>query len=250
MISMDVSLRDKVILVTGSSRGIGREIALKCAKEGAKVIVNYHENRDAAKSVSDLLEKSSYEHLLIKADVTNELDVARLYRESVRRFGQIDVLINNAGKCDDNYIQFMDIQRWKEIIDVNLTSTYLCSRIVSKSMIAKRKGKIINIASLKGQLGSEGQCNYAASKAGVIGLTKSLAKEMGNFGIAVNAVCPGFIVTDLNRKNKNKIKIAERMSTLSCKKSLDDFLSFVVLLCSDQISGISGQVFNLDSRIF
>lgn len=247
---MDVTLRDKVILVTGSSRGIGREMVLRCAREGASVVINYHEDSKSAKEVCELLDSSSGKYLLIKADVTKESEVMELYKKTLQHFGKIDVLINNAGKCDDDYIQFMSLQRWKQTIDLNLTSVYLCSRIISKSMIAKKKGKIINIASLKGQLGSEGQCNYAASKAGIIGLSKSLAKEMGSFGVAVNAVCPGFIVTDLNRGNTNKVNIAERMSSLGYKNALDDFLSFVTLLCSDEIKEISGQVFNLDSRIF
>lgn len=247
---MEINLQDKVILVTGSSRGIGRAMAVRCAYEGAAVVVNYRENRQAAEEVCGLLESHHCKYLLVKADVTKESDVVRLHKETLQKFGRIDILINNAGKCDDDYIQFMSLSRWQEIINVNLTSAYLCSRVVSRSMIAERKGKIINIASLKGQLGSEGQCNYAASKAGIIGLTKSLAKEMGNFGVAVNAVCPGYITTDLNRGNTNKVQIAERMSTLSYKGALDDFLSFIVLLCSDAICGISGQAFNLDSRIF
>ncbi len=247
---MEINLQDKVILVTGSSRGIGRAMAVRCAYEGAAVVVNYHENRQAAEEVCGLLESHHSKYLLVKADVTKESDVVRLHKETLQKFGRIDILINNAGKCDDDYIQFMSLSRWQEIINVNLTSAYLCSRVVSRSMIAERKGNIINIASLKGQLGSEGQCNYAASKAGIIGLTKSLAKEMGNFGVAVNAVCPGYITTDLNRGNTNKVQIAERMSTLSYKGALDDFLSFIVLLCSDAICGISGQAFNLDSRIF
>lgn len=247
---MELNLHGKVVLITGSSRGLGRAMAVRCANEGAAVIVNYHENRQAAEEVCGLLESHHRKYLLVKADVTKESEVVRLHKETLQKFERIDILINNAGKCDDDYIQFMSLSRWQEIINVNLTSAYLCSRVVSRSMIAERKGKIINIASLKGQLGSEGQCNYAASKAGIIGLTKSLAKEMGNFGVAVNAVCPGYITTDLNRGNTNKVQIAERMSTLSYKGALDDFLSFIVLLCSDAICGISGQAFNLDSRIF
>ena len=222
---MEINLQDKVILVTGSSRGIGRAMAVRCAYEGAAVVVNYHENRQAAEEVCGLLESHHSKYLLVKADVTKESDVVRLHKETLQKFGRIDILINNAGKCDDDYIQFMSLSRWQEIINVNLTSAYLCSRVVSRSMIAERKGKIINIASLKGQLGSEGQCNYAASKAGIIGLTKSLAKEMGNFGVAVNAVCPGYITTDLNRGNTNKVQIEESISTLSYKRALEDFLS-------------------------
>ena len=182
-------------------------------------------------------------------DVTKEKDVSKLYHRVIDEFGKVDVLINNAGKCKDNYVQFMSLEQWNEVLTTNLTSMYLCSRVFSKNMIANGGGKIINISSLKGQLGSEGQCNYAASKAGVIGLTKSLAKEMGMYGVSVNAICPGFIVTDLNRLNSNKAEIAKKMSILREQSSLQDFLTFVIMLSSDLLQGISGQVFNLDSRI-
>lgn len=246
---MNVSLKDKVIVVTGSSRGLGREMVVRFAKEGASVIINYYKNKKCALDLYSKIKMYSSNCIVVQADVTREDDVQKLYRTVIDEFGKIDVLINNAGKCDDNYVQFMSLEQWNEVLTTNLTSIYLCSRVFSKKMIASGKGKIINIASLKGQLGSEGQCNYAASKAGVIGLTKSLAKEMGELGISVNAVCPGFIVTDLNRMNSNKAEIAERMSILRDKRSLEDFLSFIVMLSSDELAGISGQVFNLDSRI-
>ena len=246
---MDISLDGKVVLVTGSSRGLGREMIVRFAKENASVVINYCKNKEAAKELYDQICEYNSNCLLVQADVTKEQDVQNLYKQVLKKFGKIDVLINNAGKCSDNYVQFMSLDQWNEVIMTNLTSIYLCSRIFSRKMIANGKGKIINIASLKGQLGSEGQCNYAASKAGVIGLTKSLAKEMGTYGISVNTICPGFIVTDLNRMNRNKAQIAERMSILRDKRSLEDFLSFVMMLCSDKLIGISGQVFNLDSRI-
>lgn len=246
---MNVSLKEKVVVITGSSRGLGREMAIRFAKEGAFVVINYCKNRQYAVELHNQINQYNYNCLVVQADVTKEDDVQKLYRQVMRRFGKIDVLINNAGKCDDNYVQFMSLQQWNEVLRTNLTSIYLCSRVFSRKMIANRTGKIINIASLKGQLGSEGQCNYAASKAGVIGLTKSLAKEMGKFGVSVNAICPGFIVTDLNRMNNNKAQIAERMSILKDKRSLEDFLSFALMLSSDELLGISGQVFNLDSRI-
>lgn len=246
---MDVSLADKVVVVTGSSRGLGREMVIRLSKENASVVINYCNNKEYAMELYNQIIKYNSNCIAVQADVTKERDVQNLYRLTMKRFGKIDVLINNAGKCDDNYVQFMSLAQWNEVLTTNLTSIYLCSRVFSKRMIANGKGKIINIASLKGQLGSEGQCNYAASKAGVIGLTKSLAKEMGTYGISVNAICPGFIVTDLNRMNRNKAQIAERMSILRDKRSLEDFLSFVMMLCSDKLIGISGQVFNLDSRI-
>lgn len=246
---MNVSLNGRVVVVTGSSRGLGREMVIRFAKEGASVVINYCQNRECALELYKNIGRYNSNCLLVQADVTREEDVQKLYKLTMNEFGKVDVLINNAGTCDDNYVQFMSLEQWNNVLRTNLTSIYLCSRIFSKKMIANGRGKIINIASLKGQLGSEGQCNYAASKAGVIGLTKSLAKEMGELGISVNAICPGFIVTDLNRMNSNKAEIAERMSILRDKRSLEDFLSFVLMLSSDELIGISGQVFNLDSRI-
>lgn len=246
---MNISLKGKVVVVTGSSRGLGCEMVLRFAREGASVVINYCKNREYAVELYKRISQCGSDCMVVQADVTKESDVQKLYREVLNKFGKVDVLVNNAGKCNDNYIQFMSLEQWNDVLMTNLTSIYLCSRVFSKKMIANGGGKIINIASLKGQLGSEGQCNYSASKAGVIGLTKSLAKEMGGFGISVNAICPGFIVTDLNRMNSNKAEIAERMSILRDKRSLEDFLSFVIMLSSDELLGVSGQVFNLDSRI-
>ena len=158
-------------------------------------------------------------------------------------------MINNAGKNDDDFVLFLSEERWDNVIDTNLKGTFLCSKYFGKKMIQDKRGKIINIASLKGQLGSEGQTNYAASKAGIIALTKSMAKEMGKMNVSVNAICPGYIKTDLNRTNSYKCKIAEEMSALKIEFGLEDFVNFVVFIASDYVQGISGQVFNIDSRI-
>lgn len=246
---MNIDLSGKVIVVTGSSRGLGKEMVKSFAEEGASVIINYNNGGDSALALCEEIKNKNSNCLVVQADVTKEKDVSKLYHRVIDEFGKVDVLINNAGKCNDNYVQFMSLEQWNEVLTTNLTSMYLCSRVFSKNMIANGGGKIINISSLKGQLGSEGQCNYAASKAGVIGLTKSLAKEMGMYGVSVNAICPGFIVTDLNRLNSNKAEIAKKMSILREQSSLQDFLTFVIMLSSDLLQGISGQVFNLDSRI-
>lgn len=245
---MNISLNEKVVVVTGSSRGLGREMIMAFAKEGANVVINYKEDQKSADTLYDEV-KHYASCISVKADVTKEDEVCHLYHSVINRFGKVDILINNAGKCSDNFIQFMSLKQWNDVLTSNLTSVYLCSRIFAKNMVANGGGKIINISSLKGQLGSEGQCNYAASKAGIIGITKSLAKELGELQISVNAVCPGFIVTDMNRYNVNKAVMAEKMSVFKNQRSLDDFLSFVLLLCSDHIKGVSGQVFNTDSRI-
>lgn len=143
----------------------------------------------------------------------------------------------------------MPEEQWRKVLDVNLTGTYLCSRAFSKAMVQQKNGKIINIASLKGEEGCEGQVNYSASKAGLFGFTKALAKELGKFNISVNAVCPGFIVTDLNRHDEKKKKIAEGRSLLSISDSLTTLTDYLIYMSSDNFVGVSGRIFNLDSRI-
>ena len=246
---MIIDISDKVIVVTGSSRGIGMEIVKRLAQENAKVVINYRNSESDALNTHEEIKKFNKNCIVVKADVTNQDDVKRLCQTAIEAFGHVDILINNAGMCSDNLIPIMSEKQWKSVIDVNLNSVFLCSRRFAREMIKKRQGKIINIASLKGQLGSEGQVNYSASKAGVIGFTKALAKELGKFNISVNAVCPGFIITDLNRHNENKRKIAENMSAMKCQNSLVDLLDFIVYISSDNFNSVSGRVFNIDSRL-
>ncbi len=246
---MIVDISNKVIVITGASKGIGNELAKKFAKENAKVIINYFHSEDKAIELHNEILKINPNCIRVKADVTQQSDVLRLYNEVITAFGKVDILINNAGICEDNPIQLMTELQWRRIIDVNLTGTFLCSRAFSKAMVHQKYGKIINIASLKGQEGCEGQINYSASKAGVIGFTKALAKELGKFNISVNAVCPGFIVTDLNRHNKNKRDMAIDKSLLSIDFALEDLINFLIFMSSNMFNGVSGQIYNLDSRI-
>jgi 3-oxoacyl-[acyl-carrier protein] reductase len=246
---MNIDVGNKTIVVTGSSRGIGRELVRIFAKDGANVVINYHKNQSQAEDL--LMECKSFNPncIAVRADVTDLKQVEYLCEKSIQAFGQIDVLINNAGLCSDNIISFMTEKQWNDIIATNLNSVFYCSKVFSKEMIKKKSGKIINITSLKGQLGSEGQTNYCASKAGIIGFTKALAKELGKFNISVNAVCPGFIPTDLNRHDDTKKEIAMKKSILSIETTLCDLMNFLLYMSSDLFKGISGQVFNLDSRI-
>lgn len=244
---MEVS--DKVIVITGASKGIGRELAKSFAKENAKVVLNYFHSEQQAKNIFEDISRYNAECFLIKADVTNPLEVSKMFDEVVNKYGNVDVLINNAGICDDSLIQVMSYKKWENVINVNLTGTFLCCREFSKIMIKQRTGKIINIASLKGQEGCSGQVNYSSSKAGIIALTKSLAKELGQYSISVNAICPGFIVTDLNRNDANKIRIAQSRSLLSIEDSLSDLVNYLIYMASDKFVGISGRVFYLDSRV-
>lgn len=246
---MLIDVSNKVIVITGASKGIGRSLARKYAEEKAKIVINYfHSENDAYDLYNEIVQYN--EHcLLVKADVTNTTDVSNFYHKTVEHFGHIDVLINNAGICDDNLIQMMPYEQWNKVINVNLSGPFLCSREFSKIMLKQKSGKIINIASLKGQEGCVGQVNYSSSKAGLIGFTKSLAKELGKYNIAVNAVCPGFIVTDLNRHDEKKQRTAEQRSILPSKDQLANLINFLVFMASDLFDGASGQVYNIDSRI-
>lgn len=246
---MNIDVSNKIVVITGASKGIGKELAISFAKEGAIVVMNYYHSKELANEVYSEIKTISPRSLLVRADVTNPRDVSSMYHEIIKQLGHIDVLINNAGVCDDNFIQMMPIEQWQKVIDVNLTGVFLCCREFSKIMMRQNKGKILNIASLKGQEGSSGQVNYSASKAGVIGFTKALAKELGEYQIAVNAICPGFIVTDLNRHNIDKQRIAQNKSILKKMASLDDLVNFILFMSSDCMQGVSGRVFNIDSRL-
>lgn len=247
--SMEWGIENKVIVITGASRGLGSELALHLAKLGASVIVNYNQSEKEAIALLQEIKKYNQKCRLIRADVTKDHEVKDMYHEVIDLYGRVDVLINNAGRNSDNYVNLMSEKQWTDIINTNLTGTFLCCRYFSKNMIHLKRGKIINVASLKGQLGSEGQANYSASKAGIIAFSKSLAKELGEVGISVNVVCPGYIKTDLNRMSSLKRKIAEEMSAMNVDFGLEDYINFMTFLVSDMVKGISGQVYNIDSRI-
>lgn len=246
---MNIDISEKVVVITGSSRGIGSKLVSAFAKENAKVVINYFNNYESAIKLYKEVKKTNADCILVKADVTNQKDVQLLYGKTIEAFGQVDILINNAGVCSDNLLFMMKTSQWQHVMNTNLNSVYYCCKIFSKAMIKAKQGKIINIASLKGQLGSEGQTNYSASKAGMIGFSKALAKELGTFNISVNVVCPGFIVTDLNRHNRKKVEKAKEMSVLSIENCLNDLVGFILYLSSDAIKGVSGQIFNIDSRL-
>lgn len=246
---MQLSVKDKVIVITGASRGLGSELARVFAKEGACVIINYHKSENNALQLIEDISKYNNKCMLIKADVTKTSDVEYFEEKVLEKYGRVDVLINNAGGCSDFLGTKMDYDTWKEVLDLNVDSVFLCSKYFSRNMIDRKKGKIINIASLKGIVGSHGQVNYSASKAAVIGFTKAYAKEMGEYNISVNAICPGFIRTDMNKDFPQKIDNAKKSSVLSIEYTLNDYVNFMMLMASDLVNGISGRVFCLDSRI-
>lgn len=244
-----MNLNNKVVVITGASRGIGRTLARAYAKVNASIVLNYNSSYEEIKEIYEEIISYNKNVLVFKADVSVESDVIKMYRATINRFKKVDILVNNAGLCEDNRLNMMKYEQWSRIMNVNLSGVYLMCKYFTRNMIKNNKGKVFNIASLKGQQGCVGQANYSSSKAGVIGLTKTLALELGEFGILVNAICPGYIVTDLNRKNKDKLDIAMKKSVLDIRYSLKDLTNFLIFMSSDKIKGVSGQVFNLDSRI-
>jgi 3-oxoacyl-[acyl-carrier protein] reductase len=193
------SLDGQTVLVTGASRGIGRAVALALAGEGAEVVVNYASSPEAAEAVVDEIQAKGGSAYALKADVSDEVSVEDLIKTVLKRSGRIDVLVNNAGITRDGLLMRMKTEDWQAVINLNLTGVFLCTRAVTRPMLKQRSGRIINITSVVGLMGNAGQANYAAAKAGVVGLTRSSAKEMASRGITVNAVAPGFIATDMTK---------------------------------------------------
>jgi 3-oxoacyl-[acyl-carrier protein] reductase len=242
-----MDLSGKVALVTGGSRGIGREIAIELARHGASVAISYVNNEEKAVEVVKEMQKFSVKGMCIKADVSKEEEVKKLVDAIKDELGTIDILVNNAGINRDTLLIRMNTQEWDQVIDTNLKGTYLCTRLVAKDMIKKRYGKIINIASVAGVAGNYGQANYSASKAGVIGFTKAVAKELASRGINVNAVAPGLIETDMTQALKEEVKETLIKSVpMGRLGSPKDVANLVVFLASDKSDYITGQTINID----
>lgn len=238
-------LKDRVAIVTGASRGIGRAIALALAAEGAKVVVNYASSSTAAQQVVDAITEAGGEAIALGADVSKTEQVDSLFNQTIEKFGRIDVLVNNAGITRDTLLLRMKPEDWQAVIDLNLTGVFLCTRAASKIMLKQRSGRIINIASVAGQMGNPGQANYSAAKAGVIGFTKTVAKEMASRSITVNAVAPGFIATDMtsNLKSEEILKYIP----LGRYGEPEEIAGMVRFLAADPAAAyITGQVFNVD----
>jgi 3-oxoacyl-[acyl-carrier protein] reductase len=197
--SSSASLDGQIALVTGASRGIGRAVALALAAEGAEVVVNYASSPEAAEAVVAEIQAKGGSAYALKADVSDEASVDDLIKTVLKRSERIDVLVNNAGITRDGLLMRMKTEDWQAVINLNLTGVFLCTRAVTRPMLKQRSGRIINITSVVGLMGNAGQANYAAAKAGVVGLTRSSAKEMASRGITVNAVAPGFIATDMTK---------------------------------------------------
>jgi 3-oxoacyl-[acyl-carrier protein] reductase len=240
------SLKGSVALVTGASRGIGRAVAQALAAEGATVVVNYARSSTAAEELVAQVESDGGSAIALQADVSKADEVDTLISTVLEKFGRIDILVNNAGITRDTLLLRMKPEDWQAVIDLNLTGVFLCTRAVAKAMLKQRSGRIINIASVAGQMGNPGQANYSAAKAGVIGFTKTVAKEMASRGVTVNAVAPGFIETDMTSELPNTDEILKFIPLGRFGKP-EDIAGMVRFLAADPAAAyITGQVFNVD----
>ena len=239
-------LSGQVAIVTGASRGIGRSIALALAAEGANVVVNYASSSTAADQVVADITAMGSEAIALQADVSKADQVDALFSAVMEKWGRIDVLVNNAGITRDTLLLRMKPEDWQAVIDLNLTGVFLCTRAASKIMLKQRSGRIVNITSVAGQMGNPGQANYSAAKAGVIGFTKTVAKELASRGVTVNAVAPGFIATDMTSGLNNTDEIL-KFIPLGRYGQPEEVAGLVKFLAADPAAAyITGQVMNVD----
>ncbi|MBW4436288.1 MAG: 3-oxoacyl-[acyl-carrier-protein] reductase [Pleurocapsa minor GSE-CHR-MK-17-07R] len=248
--TMSKTLQDKITVVTGASRGIGKAIALELAARGASVVVNYQKSATAAEELAQEITALGVQALAVQADVSQEEDANRLIKSTIETYGRVDIVVNNAGTTRDNVIMLMSADDFDSVIDTNLRSTWLVSKAAVRSMMRKRYGRIVNITSISGIMGNGGQTNYSASKAGIIGLTKSLAREVASRGITVNAVAPGFVLTDLTSGLPEDItsKLNENIP-LGRWGNVDDVAKATAFLSSDEASYITGHVLVVDGGL-
>ncbi|MFH1737047.1 MAG: 3-oxoacyl-[acyl-carrier-protein] reductase [Actinomycetota bacterium] len=244
-------LEGKVAVVTGAARGIGAAVAVKLAEQGADVVVNDLVNETGLADVRAKIEANGSRILTVTADISESAEAKRLIDTAVSFFGRIDILVNNAGITRDNLIMRMSEEEWDTVIAVNLKGTFNCLQAATRPMLKQRSGAIVNLASVVGVVGNAGQANYAASKAGVIGLTKTAAKELASRGIRVNAVAPGFIETDMTKKLPAEFtgKLRE-MIPLGFFGSPEHVADVVAFLASDAAAYVTGEVIKIDGGLF
>ncbi len=243
-----IDLGGRVAIVTGSSRGIGRAVAVRLAERGARVAVNYAANASAAEAVAR--EIGGGRCIVVQADVRKEADVRRLVEETLEAFGRIDILVNNAGTIKDELLLRMSEEDWDEVMDLDLRAAFLCTKACLRPMLRQRWGRIINISSIGGIVGNAGQANYSAAKAGLIGLTKAVAKEVATRNITANVVAPGFVKTDatdaLSEAQKKALLVQIPLGRVA---SPEEIAPAVAFLASEEAAYITGHVLNVDGGV-
>ena len=246
-----MKLEGKVAIVTGAGRGIGAAIARTLAGEGAHVVVNYSRSAEAAAQVVTEIEAAGGTALALQADVAVPEQVEALVKTTLEQFGRVDILINNDGITRDKLILRMSVEDWDTVLNTNLRGAFLCAKAVASPMLKQRSGAIVNVGSVIGKVGQGGQTNYSASKAGLIGLTKSLAKELGSRNVRVNAVAPGFIESDMTETLKPEFREAVlKQIPLGRLGSGDDVARVVAFLCSEDAAYVQGEVISIDGGLF
>ena len=244
---MPGTLNSKTAIVTGAARGIGRAVALNLAESGVSLVLNYYQNEEAALGLVKEIDALGGRCVLVQGDVSNPGDAQKLIDSALENFNELDILINNAGINKDNLLIRMKEEEFQRVVDVNLLGTFYCTKYASKIMMKKRFGRIVNVSSVVGIAGNAGQSNYAASKAGIIGFTKSVAKELATRNITVNAIAPGYIKTDmtdrLSEEQKDRILSRVPLGRFGLPEDVANMVNFLI---SDKADYITGQVFRID----